>query len=70
VAGRGRLDDEVPSQLPRLLLAWATLLGVPLWVGWAARMRRERAQEEGRRRADEDRLRVARELHDVVSHSR
>jgi signal transduction histidine kinase len=67
--GRGRLDDEVANQLPRLLLAWATLLGVPLWVGWAARVRRERAQEEGRRRADEDRLRVARELHDVVSHS-
>jgi signal transduction histidine kinase len=66
--GRGRLD-EVPGQLSRVLLAWATLLGVPLWVGWAARVRRERAVQDGRRRADEDRLRVARELHDVVSHS-
>jgi hypothetical protein len=58
-----------PSVLPRLLLAWATLLGVPLWVGWAARVRREQAAAERTRRADEERLRVARELHDVVSHS-
>jgi signal transduction histidine kinase len=63
--GRGRLSD----QLPRALLAWVVLLGVPLWVGWAARARRERTTREGRRRADEERLRVARELHDVVSHS-
>jgi signal transduction histidine kinase len=67
--GRERLYDQVPNQLPRVLLAWATLLGVPLWVGWAARVRRERAVQEGRRRADDERLRVARELHDVVSHS-
>ena len=67
--GRERLWDDVPDQLPRLLLAWATLRGVPLWGGWAARVRRRRAAEEGRRRADEERLRVARELHDVVSHS-
>jgi signal transduction histidine kinase len=67
--GRERLWDEVPNQLPRVLLAWATLLGIPLWVGWAARVRRRRAAEEGRRQADEERLRVARELHDVVSHS-
>jgi signal transduction histidine kinase len=59
----------VPNQLPRVLLAWATLLGVPLWVGWAARVRREHAAAERTRRADEERLRVARELHDVVSHS-
>jgi signal transduction histidine kinase len=67
--GRERLYDQVPNQLPRVLLAWATLLGVPLWVGWAARVRRERAAQEARWRADEERLRVARELHDVVSHS-
>jgi MYXO-CTERM domain-containing protein len=67
--GRERLYDDVPSQLPRILLAWATLLAVPLWLGWAARVRRERAAEEARRRAEEERLRVVRELHDVVSHS-
>ena len=67
--GRERLWDEVPNQLPRVLLAWVTLLGVPLWVGWAARVRREQAAAERSRRADEERLRVARELHDVVSHS-
>jgi signal transduction histidine kinase len=67
--GRERLYDEVPNELPRVLLTWATLLGVPLWVGWAARVRRRRAAEEARRQADEERLRVARELHDVVSHS-
>ena len=67
--GRERLWDEVPNQLPRVLLAWVTLLGVPLWVGWAARVRRGQAAAERTRRADEERLRVARELHDVVSHS-
>jgi signal transduction histidine kinase len=67
--GRERLWDQVPNQLPRVLLAWATLLGVPLWVGWTLRVRRERVAEELRRRGDEERLRVARELHDVVSHS-
>jgi signal transduction histidine kinase len=67
--GQGRLYDQVPDQLPRVLLAWAALLGVPLWVGWAARVRREQAVAERNRRADEERLRVARELHDVVSHS-
>jgi signal transduction histidine kinase len=67
--GRERLYDEAPDQLPRVLLTLGTLLGVPLWVGWAARTRRERAAQEGRRRADEERLRLATELHDVVSHS-
>jgi len=67
--GREGLFDEVPNQLPRVLLALGTLLGVPLWVGWAASVRRQHASLERRRSADQERLRVARELHDVVSHS-
>jgi MYXO-CTERM domain-containing protein len=57
------------AELPGVLLAWLALLGVPLWVGVVARARRGRAAEAERRRADDERLRVARELHDVVSHS-
>jgi signal transduction histidine kinase len=67
--GRERLYDQVPAQLPSVLLAMATLLGVPLWIGWAARVRRDQAARDLRQRADDERLRVARELHDVVSHS-
>jgi signal transduction histidine kinase len=67
--GRERPFDEAPNQLPRVLLALGGLLGVPLWVGWAASVRRQHASLERRRSADQERLRVARELHDVVSHS-
>ena len=67
----GVADNGVWSgeELPGVLLAWLALLGVPLWVGAVARARRERVAEEARRRADDERLRVVRELHDVVSHS-
>jgi signal transduction histidine kinase len=68
--GASDADGEpLREELPRVLLAWMALLLLPLWVGWAVRARRERDAEQRRRRDDQQRLAVARELHDVVSHS-
>jgi signal transduction histidine kinase len=57
-----------------LLLAVLSGLLLPAWaIGTVVRLGQEaerRAhQEEARRRADEERLRIAREVHDVVGHS-
>ncbi len=38
-----------------------------LFLGWAVGSRRAQVEEEGRRRVDAERLRIARELHDVSS---
>lgn len=66
--------DKAPSWAEALGLgAWLLLLGA---VAEAVRGRRERAmefgrvrREEARRRASEERLRIARELHDVLAHN-
>jgi signal transduction histidine kinase len=67
VALTGR--EALLGELPGIVAVWAVQLLAPLWLGWAVRVRRERAAEEVRRRVDEERLRLARELHDVVAHS-
>lgn len=63
--------DQTGHQLP-WLLAWPAWLVLPWTVGTVVRLRREAADqarvELGRQLAYEERLRVAREVHDVVGH--
>jgi signal transduction histidine kinase len=61
--------EALRGELPGIVAVWAVQLLAPLWLGWAVRVRREHAAEEVRRRVDEERLRLARELHDVVAHT-
>ena len=67
VALTGR--EALLGELPGIVAVWAVQLLAPLWLGWAVRARRERATQEVRWRIDEERLRLAREVHDVVAHS-
>ena len=61
--------QALPGELPEIVAVWAVQFLAPLWLGWAVRVRREHAAEAVRRRVDEERLRLAREVHDVVAHS-
>ena len=66
-------DEAGPGWVPAVALAaWLLVLGT---VGEALRVRRDRVaetartrEEETRRRAGEERMRIARELHDVLAH--
>jgi signal transduction histidine kinase len=67
-AGRGELLPQIVDRAP-----WAAgWLGLPLAIGTLVRLGREGAthdrEEEARRRVYEERLRVARDVHDIVGH--
>jgi signal transduction histidine kinase len=67
-------DEEAPGAPAAMaIVAWLLVLGTGAEI---ARVRRERAieraeaaRQEARRRAGEQRLRIARELHDVLAHN-
>jgi signal transduction histidine kinase len=76
--GRGFLDTSTEELLPLLndVLRDVALLAVVVLLGETVRSRRERVQRaeeererEAQRRVAEERLRLARELHDVMAHT-
>ncbi|MEV0589291.1 sensor histidine kinase [Nonomuraea sp. NPDC050310] len=71
-AGRTTASNGWPDPVFVLATSWL-ILGASWSLGTAARTRREFAAREARRQAEQaaadERLRIARELHDVVAHS-
>ena len=68
----GRAEPATPLSIAAHL-GWLLLVLVAAEVATAGRQRRQAAErtraEEARRRAGEERLRIARELHDVLAHN-
>lgn len=63
------VEAPVPADdVVAYLAGWACALGGPLLVGVIVRLRRRSLAEEVARRAYEERLALAREVHDVVAH--
>jgi len=78
-----RPADRLAGQLAVLLLASAVWLGIPAWLGFTVQLWRRHAaevrdrrrrselaeQEQAERAAMAERLRLSREVHDIVAHS-
>lgn len=62
----GRPEGWQPVRMVTVFVAW---LAIAAFSAYAAEARRRRAEELARHRVVEDRLRIAREMHDVLSHS-
>jgi signal transduction histidine kinase len=62
----GRPEGWNPLRMVAVGVAW---LAIAAYTVHATELRRQRAREEARHRVVEERLRIAREMHDLISHS-
>lgn len=69
-AGLGLADGRPEGWQPvRMVTVFVALLAIAAFTAYAAEASRRRAEELARHRVVEERLRIAREMHDVLSHS-